>query len=354
MPQPEVFQSLFALETQLGANWSNLHAAEAATKDLHTKLSAAVNGKTREDASVVVLGSGGRFEITNGSDADWTYLIDGQANSEHQVTALEIKEAIDAILKPPGREGVFGAMAFSHDLIQYVGGEDDTNSNLTRRILLLLESKPIGRPDAYHRVLKATIDQYLSNDYGWKHFSTGGVSRFLVNDVSRYWRTVAVDFAYKRKSRNNEGWALRSAKLRLPRKLTFVAGLLYCYSIAQSVWHDAPDKDAPTRKQETIEHLWQLTSTTPLDLLADAFSRSKTMEATAKRTFDAYDRFLAILNSPADRDRLKKLTPDDASGDAGYQEIRELGTVFQAGLNELFLIDNDTPFPALTREYGMF
>ena len=354
MPQPEVFKALFALETRLGANWSNLHAAEVATRELHAQLSAAVNGKTREDASVVVLGSGGRFEVTSGSDADWTYLIDGQANSEHQATALEIKDAIEATLKGPGREGVFGAMAFSHDLIQYVGGEDDTNSNLTRRILLLLESKPIGRPDAYHRVLRATIDQYLSNDYGWRHFSTQGVSRFLVNDVSRYWRTVAVDFAYKRKSRNNAGWALRSAKLRLSRKLTFVAGLLYCYSIAQSVWREAPAKDAPTRKQETIEHLWELTASTPLDLLADAFSRSKTLDATAKRTFDGYDRFLAILNSPEDRDRLVKLAPDDGSGDASYQEIRKLGNDFQSGLNRLFLIDNDTPFPALTREYGMF
>ena len=78
------------------------------------------------------------------------------------------------------------------------------------------------------------------------------------------------------------------------------------------------------------------------------------MDATAKRTFDAYDRFLAILDSTEDRNRLEKLAPDDGSSDAGYQEIRELGNLFQSGLNELFLTDNDTPFPALTREYGMF
>jgi hypothetical protein len=46
--------------------------------------------------------------------------------------------------KEVGREGLFGSMAFSHDLVHQIGGEDDTNRNTTRRILLLLESKVIG------------------------------------------------------------------------------------------------------------------------------------------------------------------------------------------------------------------
>ncbi len=354
MPQSNVFDAVYALEDRVKANWSNLHRAESATKELHTKLSGAVNGKTREDASVVVLGSGGRFEVTAGSDADWTYLIDGQANADHQSTALEIKESIEKVQKSPGREGVFGVMAFSHDLIQYVGGEEDTNANLTRRILLLLESKPIGRRDAYDRVLRATIEQYLNNDYGWRHSSTFGVSRFLLNDVARYWRTVAVDFAYKRKSRNNAGWALRSAKLRLSRKLTFAAGLLYCFSLAESVWQEAPTGSEPTRKQQTIERLWNITGTSPLDLLADAFGKSTTLDREARTTFSAYDRFLAILDSGAERKALEALSPEAANTDPLYQEIRGLGNTFQAGLNALFLTDNDTPFPKLTREYGVF
>ncbi len=41
-------------------------------------------------------------------------------------------------------------MAFSHDIIHQIGGQDDTNKNTTQRILLLLESCAIGqRTDAF-------------------------------------------------------------------------------------------------------------------------------------------------------------------------------------------------------------
>jgi hypothetical protein len=32
--------------------------------------------------------------------------------------------------KPTGREGTFGKMVFSHDLIHQIGGDDDTNGTL--------------------------------------------------------------------------------------------------------------------------------------------------------------------------------------------------------------------------------
>jgi hypothetical protein len=34
-------------------------------------------------------------------------------------------------------------MIGSHDIVHEIGGEDDTNSNTTRRVLLLLESNPL-------------------------------------------------------------------------------------------------------------------------------------------------------------------------------------------------------------------
>ena len=60
-------------------------------------------------------------------------------------------------------------MVFSHDLINYIGGGDDTNANLTRRMLLLLESVCIGRDDAYRRVVTNILKRYIVEDYGWMH-----------------------------------------------------------------------------------------------------------------------------------------------------------------------------------------
>jgi len=56
-------------------------------------------------------------------------------------------------------------MAFSHDIVHQIGGQSDTNKNTTQRILLLLESTPIGeRREAYDRVIRAVIDRYLDED----------------------------------------------------------------------------------------------------------------------------------------------------------------------------------------------
>lgn len=121
---------------------------EAATKrqrELHDLLSSKIERYATEDTSLVVFGSLARGEQTSKSDLDWTYLIDGQANSDH----LKISQRIQEVLKEakyvePGLTGTFGNMAFSHDIIHQIGGQNDTNKNMTQRVLLLLESAPIG------------------------------------------------------------------------------------------------------------------------------------------------------------------------------------------------------------------
>src|SRR6202140_1234559 len=181
-------------------DFSPLPEARAASRKIREELDSLLNeevGKyTSEDTSLVVFGSLARGEWTSASDLDWTYLIDGQANSDHLVIAQKMRKVFHENkdkFRPPGQTGTFGNMAFSHDIIHQIGGQNDTNKNTTQRILLLLESIAIGkRTDAYERVIKGVIDRYLDEDNN--HLLTRDskkfrVPRFLLNDIVRFWRT---------------------------------------------------------------------------------------------------------------------------------------------------------------------
>jgi len=152
---------LFELENSLGVHWPNIRAARQETEGKLAALARAVQGKPSADSVVVVNGSLARMECTQGSDLDWLLLVDGQADVQNQATLLEIERKLGVVesLKGPGREGTFGKLIFSQPIMHQIGGEEDSNSNTTRRILLLLESLPVGeRNGAFLRVRTGISD----------------------------------------------------------------------------------------------------------------------------------------------------------------------------------------------------
>ena len=258
------------------------------------------------DTSVVVFGSVARQEVTSSSDLDWILLIDGQSAPEHKdqeretVRALASKKFIE-----PGKSGVFGKMVGSHDLVHNIGGEDDLNSNTTRRVLLLLESLPIGNREAYDRVRKQILRRFLEVDRGLLYASGDvRVPRFLLNDLTRYWRTVTVDFVYKQRAETDKKWALRNAKLRMSRKLIFAAGLLRCFfcHLDPAADHAKQALMAPGKDLSPLtEYMAQQLLLTPLQLVAQACLQQSIQADTARSIFDNYGRFLSILDDPVQR-----------------------------------------------------
>jgi predicted nucleotidyltransferase len=306
------------------------------------------------NTTLVVYGSLARGEFTSSSDVDWTLLVDGNADPYHQIATQRISSRMRELkLPPPTPGGPFGSLTFSHDLIHRIGGEDDTNQNTTQRLLLLLESKPVGTSDAYDRVFRSVLARYVEEDLVSPSDSAFRVPRFLQNDIARYWRTMAVDFAHKRRERGPAGWALRTAKLRMSRKLMYAAGLLSCFSCDAAFaarrrtqpWHDA---------QQVEEYLFELMCTTPLDIIARVvLLYFGELSGPASRLFEAYDEFLGMLHDKRRRKHLKKLPPRDAGTDREYRYVRELGARFEDALIEIFF-GGDTPLRDLTIRYGVF
>lgn len=346
------------LASRLRVKWPTIIASRAAAEARIQKLNEALGQFTTDDTSIVLVGSLGRRELTSGSDLDWVLLVDGSASPEHLDASLQIEAQLrKEEVKGPGADATFGGLVFSHDLINYIGGEDDSNRNTTLRMLLVLESVCVGRSDAYSRVLNNILYRYIVEDYGWMHGRNPmNVPRFLQNDIARYWRILAVDFAYKRRQRAGRGWGLRTAKLRLSRKLTYSAGLLMCYSCAldpeQRAVHPDAEESAPAK---IIDHLSKLARKPPLELMADALLAFPALDPAGKALFDTYDRFLLLLDDETKRARLDALANEEVADDSVYQEVRALGHEFQAALDMIFFNEKDAPeLFRLTKTYGLF
>lgn len=341
--------------------WPHLRRARELATSKRRDLRDHLAGQQTEDTTVVVFGSLARDEFTEGSDIDWTLLVDGSADPRHLDVAQEIARHVQEVEgRSPGREGTFGSLTFSHDLIHLIGGEDDTNRNTTRRILLLLESRPIGREDAYARVLSNVLRRYLEEDRGiWHGSGRQKIPRFLLNDIVRYWRTMTVDFAHKQRSRAGEGFAIRNLKLRMSRKLIFVAGLLASFSI-QTGLSDGEradffgnDRPIGQRVSRLVDHLRQQIAEPPLEVLARAIVERPDLHVTARLLFTAYDEFIGILADREQRGHLQSLHYDQLEGDELFNRGRSLSHRFQSALDQLFL-EPGSPFYELTLKYGVF
>jgi predicted nucleotidyltransferase len=326
-------------------------------KELDELLSTEIGRYASPDTSLVVFGSLARGEWTSGSDLDWTYLIDGGAKSAHLQITQDIQRVFEnQRLAEPGPTGTFGNMAFSHDIVHQIGGQNDTNKNTTQRILLLLESTPIGeRREAYDRVIRAVIDRYLEED---THLLTRDlknyrVPRFLLNDIVRFWRTMAVDFANKQRDRAGKGWGLRNAKLRMSRKLIFASGLLVCFS--SRLDPDLQNKistDTNDVRFQLGNHIRDYVRLTPLEVLERFTKGYDIPDSIARDLFGSYAEFLRVLDDETSRKALDALRSEGSETDPTFQQIREISKAFMGALDHIFF--ENRQIARLTREYGIF
>lgn len=284
-------------------------------------------------ATVVLLGSWGRHEVTSASDDDAIVVhTAGAATAESHPTATEVALALGG--PGPGRERLFGDTVDLEDLLGRIGLDADSNTNLTRRMLFLLESVAVAGKPAHAAAREALLATYLA-----AHVRDFRPPRFLLNDLVRYWRTIAVDFEGKQRARAGEGWGLRHAKLRFSRKVLFAGGLLPVLEC-----HALPAADMP-------RHLAARLAEPPLDRIARAFCQHGMADAGA-RALRAYGAFLAMLDDPSVRAHLANLSEADAAASEPFHRVRELGDELQAGL--LALLFEVPELEALVREYLIF
>jgi hypothetical protein len=281
------------------------------------------------DAAVVLFGSWGRRELTPGSDDDWLVLVAGERRDDVAPHGDAVTQALG---RKPGTTGLFADIAFAPELAGRIGLDEDTNRNLTRRMLLMLESVAVIGEDAHRAARDLVLDGYLQGDV-----KDHRPPRFFLNDVLRYWRTITVDFVGKTRAGGGEKGALRNLKLRLNRKVLFAGGLLpllLCHRLR------ADAIGAELRRQ---------LDQPATDRLAEVFLEFDVDAGV--RALSAYDHWVGMLADDDIRAELSDLSREAGDANRAFRTARRYAGDLHNGLLALLF---ETPLLPLVREYGIF
>lgn len=293
---------------------------------------------------LVLLGSYGREEATQGSDFDHLILLHASPSP------AEIRQFIEEVrrigkemgIPNPGATGLFGEIAIGAELYIRIGLESDTNTNTTRRLLLLTESVSAYSEKTHDELLKKIIDRYCTD---YEESETGHdpsrIPHFLMNDLVRYWRTIAVDFGAKKWRALTPNWHVRYAKLVTSRKLMFAGSLASVFLTRSAVQSGRNIKD----------HLFAEFRKPVLARLAGLYEKLQPSGKNAlAQVLTSYNAFIKILDDHGTRDFLEKMEASLAS--KIRSEMMGIGDKIQESLEIIFY--DDPLFKDLTRKYGLF
>jgi hypothetical protein len=320
---------------------SALLVARARTSDELDKLREKIDDALLPDrSSLVLFGSWGRYELTSESDDDWGLLLDNpdlNLDGPAVAAALEhLREVFDED-KAPGRQAYFGCAFHTGPLCDRIGLDEDDTRNLTRRMLLLLESVAVTGSDVHRDVQDRVLERYLQY-----HRRSYRPPRFLLNDVIRYWRTICVDFegkaAQDRRERvEKDKFVMRNAKLRTSRKMLYASGLL---PILLCRFVDEATIGPFIRRQ--IDSL-------VTDRVARAFLHLSQADAGI-RTLAAYSDWVALVGDADNRSQLEGMEKKERRASPVFQEVQRIGDLLDNGLTGLLF---ESPLGEVARKFAV-
>jgi len=245
-----------------------------------------------DDICIVTTGSYARDEASEESDMDYYVIVkNGEYDLKYEEKEMITNIVNKYVVKKSGDTGTFGDNAIEklEDMLKNIGGSEDTNIKITRRMLFLLESKPLYNDTMYDMIMDRLINIYVKN------IKKEQIARFLLNDIIRYYRTITVDFEFKT-SEVGKSWGLRNIKLTYSRKLIYFAGIL-CVAKTQDL-----------EKDEKVALLKDLFKKTPLERINSIIND----ENNKKDIFQYYNDFLEQISKKDVRKALNSIfTIDD-------------------------------------------
>lgn len=291
----------------------------------------------QQPLDIVLCGSIAREEASPASDFDYLVVAHGLLEqATHITTVLEAARQTgdDLSLEEPGRWGLFGRVIAASDIVERIGLEEDTNFSHSRRVLTMLESASVYRPDLRASLLHNIVQRYLAD-----HTPGNLVPRFLLNDVLRYWRTMTVDYQAKLwADRSDDKWGSRYLKLIISRKLTVagtITSLFRTPDNAESYLVDEFNKP-PLARLAALRHV----------------ANSDELREALTTVFCIADAFTSAMASDEFRSEVSNVTSkNDPKAPQSFLDMVDQGRLLQSALERLFF---DSDLSDLSRTYLSF
>lgn len=283
-----------------------------------------------EDEVVVTCGSYARREASENSDIDFFIITEtdqsdfSEENAKNFAWVDDVREAVGAIVPiEPATGGAFSQFESRNAMLHNIGGSADNNAKITRRMLLLLEGEWLFNREKFKAVRRQILERYITDK-----ITDHQLTLFLLNDIIRYYRTIAVDYEFKAfEGEKPKPWAIRNIKLIFSRKLLYASGL-FSVGLTADLRHDL--------KIQRLEELFDLPA---LDRLGEICGAARMININS-----CYNRFLEQLADAETRNKLIELPKENRSHPV-FRDLKNEGHHFTRELMKLFEMTFDSTHP---------
>jgi len=292
----------------IAANWKS--SAETLEK-LNSTLTQKID---QEHLAIAVAGSLGRLDASPDlSDFDYLLLINDKGIDANKVDAAIREVAKELALTTPNPIGAFAKPILVQELIEKAGSAEDDLFISAKRLLLLMESKPIYNELEFKNILNRILDRYLRR----VDEDRSREPLFLLNDIIRYFRGICVNYEFNF-WKQNQKWGLRYIKL-LHSRILMYSGLLFLTLNSSKPSH------AATKRDYILAHV----ELTPMEKLVHVYQDND--DSSFNYLLSIYNLFLMKMNDPIARSQLD-VEFEERHRIPVYQELRVSGDALRKEL----------------------
>lgn len=294
--------------------------SENRLQELTDAFSTKIECRDPDSLAIYITGSYGRLEASTHSDLDIFFLHTGKVDVD-QYSRIE-KALLDASVIKASRElefpeftkgGIYLSIHFLEDMLETLGSPDDDYTNsFTARLLLLLESRPFFGKQIFDKIVYNIIERYF-RDYHDHERDFYPV--FLVNDITRYWKTMCLNYEHGRNRRTENETEknrihLKNLKLKYSRLMT-------CFSMVAALLEKRP---IDPKDIKDLVHL------TPVERLNDLALKSKEMRESVENVLQCYADFLE--DTGKSEDEVLSWIGDNDNRNLAFNRARQYGSEF--------------------------